>query len=229
VLGPLALGFLLGMKHALEADHVAAVAALATRSPTTGDRVKLAGLWGVGHAAALLVFGAAVIGLGLSIPPALATGLEGLVGVVLVGLGIDVIRRMRRRRVHVHAHAHGDGAVHIHAHAHEDATADHTHEHPGGMLPRALLVGTAHGLAGSAALVLLSLQVARSTAQALAYLGLFALGSIAGMCLLSLAISLPLRLVPGHPSGAHRGLEGALGVLTIVLGSWIAVGIALGR
>jgi hypothetical protein len=228
MLGPFVLGFLLGMKHALEADHVAAVAALATRSPSAGARVKLAGMWGLGHAATLFVFGAAVIALGLSVPPALANGLEGLVGVVLVVLGIDVLRRLRRRQVHVHAHHHGDGTLHLHAHAHEGAAADHTHEHPTGLLSRALVVGTVHGLAGSAALVLLSLEVARSTAQAFAYLALFGVGSIAGMCVLSLAISLPMQLAPGRLR-VHRGFEGVLGVLTIALGSWIAVGVALGR
>lgn len=226
-LAPLALGFLLGLKHALDADHVAAVAALATRAASAADRVRLSGLWGLGHAVTLFACGALLLALGAQVPPALAAALEGLVGVVLVALGVDVLRRLRRRGVHVHAHRHGDGTLHVHAHAHAHAAADHAHAHPDGLLPRAFAVGTVHGLAGSAALVLLSLEAARTTAQALAYLALFGLGSIAGMCALSLAISLPLRRVPTRAVG--RGLEGALGALTIALGSWIAVGVALGR
>lgn len=230
MVGPLLLGFLLGMKHALEADHVAAVAALATRSPSVGDRIKLAGTWGLGHAGTIVVFGAAVLALGLSLPPALAHAFEGAVGLMLIGLGADVLRRLRTRRVHFHTHQHGDGTLHFHAHAHERSPrhepGHHVHEHPRSPLPRALLVGTVHGLAGSAALVLLSLEMARSAPQAFAYVAMFAVGSLVGMCALSLAISLPLRLLPERLGLASRGLEGALGVLTIVLGSWIAVTVA---
>jgi sulfite exporter TauE/SafE len=234
MVGPLLLGFLLGMKHALEADHVAAVAALATRSPSMGERIKLAGMWGLGHAGTIVIFGALVLALGLSLPPALALAqvFEGAVGLMLIALGVDVLRRLRTRRVHFHTHQHGDGTHHFHAHAHERARphepAHHVHEHPGSPLPRALLVGTVHGLAGSAALVLLSLEVARSAPQAFAYVATFALGSLIGMCALSLAISLPLRILPARLGVATRRLEGALGLVTIALGSWIAVTVAFG-
>jgi hypothetical protein len=229
LLGPLLLGFALGARHALDADHVAAVAALATRAASAAERVKLAGMWGLGHAGTLFALGAAVIALGVSVPAGVADAFEGAVGVVLVVLGADVLRRLRARRVHFHVHEHDDGTRHFHAHAHERPAAGHAHEHPRGLLPRALLVGTVHGLAGSAALALLSLDVAGSPAQAFAYLAVFGLGSIAGMCALSLAISLPLRLLPARLGTAQVGLEGALGVLTIALGSWIAAGAALGR
>jgi hypothetical protein len=233
---PLLLGFLLGARHALDADHVAAVAALATGTSSAAERVKLAGAWGLGHAGTLLAFGVATIALGTAVPAPLVDALEGAVGVVLVLLGVGVLRRVRARRVHFHVHRHDDGTHHFHAHAHgtgddrarHETAHGHGHEHRP-PLPRALLVGTLHGLAGSAALVLLSLEVARSTAQAVAYLGLFGLGSVAGMCALSLAISLPLRLLPERLGATHRGLEGALGVFTIGLGSWIALGSALGR
>jgi cytochrome c biogenesis protein CcdA len=215
------------MKHALEADHVAGVAALATRVSSVGDRVRLAGMWGVGHAGAITVVGVAVLALGLGLPPALARGFEGMVGIMLILLGADVLRRFRSRHVHFHAHRHDDGTLHFHAHAHEPSRvhlpADHAHEHP--RTGRALLVGTAHGLAGSAALLLVSLGAAHSTADAVAYLALFGVGSIVGMCALSLAISLPLRhLSRGLGSPAHV-LEGVVGVLTIALGSWIALSV----
>jgi hypothetical protein len=149
---------------------------------------------------------------------------------VLVVLGIDVLRRLRGRQVHVHAHHHGDGLLHIHAHGHDGAPADHTHEHPAAMLPRALLVGTAHGLAGSAALVLLAVQGARSTAQALAYLALFGVGIDRRHVH---AVARDLAAVPPGPrtpwAACIAGVEGALGVFTIALGSWIAIGVALGR
>src|SRR5262249_50005490 len=151
---------------------------------------------------------------------------EVAVGIMLIVLGADVLRRLRTGRVHFHAHAHCEGEVHFHAHAHEGSGAHtmdgHTHEHQG--LPRALLVGSVHGLAGSAALVLLSLEAARSIPEALAYLALFAVGSILGMTVLSAIVSLPLRLWPHRLEPLRRGLEGALGIVTIGLGSWIALG-----
>lgn len=226
----LALGFLLGVKHALEADHVAAVAALATRRASFGERAALGGAWGVGHALMLFAVGAAVLGLGVSLSPELSRLFEAAVGVLLVALGADVLRRLRRERIHFHAHRHRDGALHLHAHAHaprEEAAHDpdaHEHEHVASPLPRALVVGGAHGLAGSAALVLVSAEAASSTAQAFGYLGAFSLGTIAGMTLLSLAISLPLRLPAPGWRGVSRGLQAALGVASIGLGLWIAIG-----
>jgi uncharacterized membrane protein len=227
ILGPLLLGFLLGMKHALEADHVAAVAALATRSSSTRERMTLAGMWGLGHAGTLVLVGTGVLALGVSLPPVLARTFEGIVGVMLIFLGVDVLRRLRRRGVHLHRHQHEDGTVHVHAHAHEGSVG-HVHVHPPRTVPRALLVGSLHGLAGSAALLVLAVGMAQSAAQAFAYLALFGLGSIVGMCALSLAISLPLRHLPHHLGSASWGLEGALGTLTIALGSWIAVAVLLG-
>jgi hypothetical protein len=229
LLAPLALGFLLGMKHALEADHVAAVAALSTRSSSVAERVKLAGMWGVGHAGTIVLAGAIVLALGLSLPPTLSSTFEAAVGVMLIVLGADVLRRLRSWRVHFHTHRHDDGTLHFHAHAHDHAPATHVHEHAASPLPRALVVGSLHGLAGSAALLLLSLEMARSALEAFGYLACFAVGSIAGMCALSLAISLPLQVLPARLAAAGRGLEGALGVLTIALGAWITVTAVLGR
>ena len=221
----LLLGLLVGMKHALEADHVAAVATLATRSGSLRERVKLASMWGVGHAGTLMLFGGTVLALGVSLPDRVARTFEGFVGLMLIALGVDVLRRLRRHGVHFHRHSHGDGREHFHAHAHHTAIASarvhHDHEHTRGLLPRALLVGTIHGLAGSAALIVLSLELTRSTAQALLYLTAFGIGSVAGMATLSLAISLPLRVASGRFGTAWRVVEGALGVVTVALGCWM--------
>ena len=98
--------------------------------------------------------------LGLSLPPALAQVLEGAVAVMLIALGLDVLRRLRRSRIHIHVHRHDGGPRHVHAHSHAgEATHDPTHHHHGhvrGVAWRAVLVGTVHGLAGSAALVLVA-------------------------------------------------------------------------
>lgn len=225
----LTLGFLLGVRHALEADHVAAVASLATRASSARQTARLAALWGVGHAAVLLVVGGLVVFLGVVLPPGLARWFEVLAGVLLALLGLDVLRRVRRQRIHFHVHRHGDGVHHLHAHAHAGEPAHahdparHRHEHPRGLLVRALVVGSVHGMAGSAALVLLSLQAVSTPGSALAYMAVFGAGAVAGMVLFSLAVAMPLRVRSRHLEGASRTLETALGAASVLIGAWMAV------
>jgi sulfite exporter TauE/SafE len=226
VIALLALGFLVGVRHALEADHLAAVASLATRSASLLDKVKVAAAWGGGHAASLLLLGALLLLLGVSLPESASRGFEFLAGVVLVGLGIDVLRRLRKQRIHFHVHRHGGGARHLHAHAHADdgahAVSDHAHAHARGLLPRALAIGGLHGLAGSGALVLVSMQLLGSGVEALAYVLLFALGSILGMVAFSVALSMSFAWSPRLLEASVGRLEGTLGVITIGIGCWMA-------
>src|SRR5258708_35938753 len=112
----LLLGLVLGMRHALEADHLAAVASLATRSKGTRGRVLQGAVWGLGHTLTLLAVGGACLLLRAAISERVAAALEAAVGGKLLRLGPDVLRRMRRRRVHLHVHRHADGTLHLHAH-----------------------------------------------------------------------------------------------------------------
>src|SRR5260221_11357185 len=193
--GILGLGFLLGMQHALEADHIAAVSSIAARRTQVGDIVKHGLTWGLGHTVTLFVFAGAAILLGHAIPEHLARPLETAVGIMLVGLGAHVLWRLWRDRVHFHAHGHGDGTVHIHAPSHagetrEHARAPHIHDH--GFRWRTLLVGLMHGMAGSAALLVLAVSQAASASAGLAYVALFGIGSMIGMGALSTVIAVPL-------------------------------------
>jgi hypothetical protein len=193
----LALGFLLGMRHALDADHLAAVATLATRSGF-GETVRQGVAWGAGHTLTLLISGGAVLLLGLAVPPKAAQGLEVAVGVMLVVLGADVLRQLRRARIHFHEHEPPPRRA---------------------SLPlRALLVGMVHGMAGSAALVLLSLEAMPSAPWGLAYIAIFGLGSIIGMALFSAAIAVPLRLSSRRLNQAHGALAAVVGLATMALG-----------
>jgi sulfite exporter TauE/SafE len=223
----LILGFFLGVRHALEADHVAAVASLATRSSSLANTVRVAAAWGVGHTMTLVVFGSILLALDASLAPDAGRILESIVGVMLVVLGVDVLRRLYRKRIHLHVHRHEDGVHHLHAHGHDEIALHdpehHDHDHVSGLLPRALLVGGVHGMAGTAALTLLSLQTLHSVGWAFVYLALFGVGSILGMVLFSVAISLPLRFSARHLVWASNGLQAALGVVTLLLGGWIAV------
>src|ERR1700730_486397 len=106
--GILGIGFLLGMRHALEADHIAAVSSIAARRTGVRDIVKHGLTWGLGHTLTLFAFAGAAILLGHGIPEKLATPLETAVVVMLVGLGAHLFWRLWRDRVHVHAHRHDD-------------------------------------------------------------------------------------------------------------------------
>jgi len=223
--GILGLGFLLGMQHALEADHIAAVSSIAARRSDISDIVKHGLTWGLGHTLTLFVFAGAAILLGHAIPETWSRPLETAVGIMLVGLGAHVLWRLWRVRVHFHRHSHGDGTVHVHAHSHAREKsrqavphARAAHEHAHGFRWRTLLVGLMHGMAGSAALLLLAVSQAASPAVGLIYVALFGVGSMVGMGALSSVIAVPLAVSARWLTFANRGLQGAVGVVTIAIG-----------
>jgi ABC-type nickel/cobalt efflux system permease component RcnA len=221
MLGILGLGFLLGMQHALEADHIAAVSSIAARRSHVGDIVKHGLTWGLGHTLTLFVFAGAALLLGHTIPESLSRPLETAVGIMLVGLGAHVLWRLWRDRVHFHAHGHGDGTVHIHAHSHAGKTAAHArdaHAHERGFRWRTLLVGLMHGMAGSAALLMLTVSQASSPAVGLGYVALFGIGSMIGMGVLSTFIAVPLAVSARWLTWTNRGLQGAVGLVTVAIG-----------
>ncbi len=219
----LLLGFVLGMRHAVETDHVAAVASLATRSNGLGESMRQGAAWGLGHTLTLFVFGGLVLVLDVVMPETLARGLEFAVGLMLVGLGADVLWRLGRERIHFHTHRHADGEVHFHAHSHAGERGHdpdrHAHGHADRFPVRAMLVGLMHGMAGSAALIILTLQTVQSPWAGLAYIALFGAGSIAGMALLSVAIAVPLRLSAKGLTWLHNGLQAVVGIATVAIGA----------
>ena len=219
--GILGLGFLLGMQHALEADHIAAVSSIAARRSQLGDIVRHGLTWGLGHTLTLFAFAGAAILLGRAIPPSVARPMETAVGVMLVGLGAHVLWRLWRDRVHFHRHGHGDGTVHYHAHSHAGEAAPHAraaHAHQHGFRWRTLLVGLMHGMAGSAALLVLAVSQASSPAVGLGYVALFGIGSMIGMGALSTVIAVPLLVSARWLTSANRGLQGVVGLVTIAIG-----------
>jgi hypothetical protein len=219
--GILGLGFLLGMQHALEADHIAAVSSIAARRSQVGDIVRHGLTWGLGHTLTLFVFAGAALLLGHTIPESLSRPIETAVGIMLVGLGAHVLWRLWRDRVHFHSHGHGDGTVHIHAHSHAGETAAYArnaHAHDHGFRWRTLLVGLMHGMAGSAALLMLTVSQASSPAVGLGYVALFGIGSMIGMGALSTFIAVPLAVSARWLTWTNRGLQGAVGLVTVAIG-----------
>ena len=221
MLGILGLGFLLGMQHALEADHVAAVSSIAARRDDVADIVKHGLTWGIGHTLTLFVFAGAALVLDQAIPEHLERRVETAVGVMLVGLGAHVLWQLWRDRVHFHRHRHHDGTVHLHAHSHPGETMNHdraSHSHAHGVRWRTLLVGLMHGMAGSAALLVLTVAQAPSAAVGLGYVALFGIGSMIGMGALSTVIAVPLALSARWLTWANRGLQAAVGSVTMAIG-----------
>lgn len=222
-IGLLSLGFLIGMRHAMETDHLAAVASLATRSRSVSDTIRQGAVWGMGHTITLFAFGSLVLLLDAVVPEVLAQSLEFLVGLMLLGLGTDVLRRLLRDRIHFHVHRHADGRLHYHAHSHagesgHPAVHRHGHGKSHDFPLRALFVGVMHGMAGSAPLILLTLQAVHSPLAGMVYIALFGIGSIAGMAAMSVIIAIPLRYSASGLTWLHSGLQAVIGVITLVVG-----------
>lgn len=219
LLTTLSMGFLLGLVHALEADHVISVTTIVSQHRTLG-RASLAGVfWGLGHTTTLLLVGLLVIVFKITIAQPVALFLEFAVGVVLVALGVSVVKGYITGKVHAHAHQH-HGVTHLHFHSHA-GREDHDHEHWAAHHGRSLLVGMVHGLAGSAALMLLVLATIPTPLWGLLYILVFGAGSILGMVCVSTAIGLPFLITVESHAPIHRWLRMGTGLASIAYGFFI--------
>lgn len=215
----LGLGFLLGLRHALDADHVVAVSTIVAQTRNLAKAAVVGIFWGLGHTLTLGLVGLIVLFGGLSLPEPFEKGAEFLVGVVLVLLGASTLYGLRRGRLHLHPHRHDlEEHVHFHSHAHESS---HEHEHPKRLGLRPLLVGMVHGLAGSAALLLLVLAEMTSPILGVFYILLFGAGSIVGMLLVSLAIGLPVAWTARSLQGGYRAIAALAGIASLAFGAWL--------
>jgi high-affinity nickel permease len=217
----LGVGFLLGLRHALDADHVVAVSAFVSQERGLLRACVRGAFWGLGHTLALLAVGIAVVAFKLTIRPELERGVDTLVALVLIGLGGHVLlRALATGGLHRHAHAHGS-LVHTHLHAHGHAQAGHEHAHLSHLFrgaPQPLLMGLLHGLAGSGALMLLVLTTLSSPAAARLYVVVFGVGSTLGMLMLSGLISVPFVLWAGDRRALALVLRLAIGAASVIVG-----------
>ncbi len=221
----LLLGFLIGMRHALEADHVAAVASLVTGNTSFKSTVLHGAVWGVGHTITLLVFGSVALIVDGIIPNDFARTLEFAVGIMLILLGIDVLYRLNKKRIHFHAHKHGEEVKHFHAHSHDENKPHdqdkHEHKHKEPFPKRALYIGLMHGMAGSAALIILTLNTVETPLMALSYIAFFGIGSILGMALLSMVIAVPLKYSATKINWLYNAMHISVAFVTVGIGSMI--------
>ncbi len=215
------LGLLLGIQHALDPDHLIAVSTIVSEQRNFKWASLIGAFWGLGHTTTLFLVGVIVIGLRVTIPPRLGSGLELLVALMLVILGINVLRKsFGAERVHLHAHSHNP-ETHAHFHVHEDPKQDHAHGHTFKAMRRPFIVGMVHGLAGSAALMLLVLSTIESPLGGLLYIFIFGLGSVGGMLLLSGIISLPFILTAQRFTLMNRWIRVIAGSASLCFGLFL--------
>lgn len=226
----LAFGFVLGLKHAVEADHLAAVSTIVSERRSLLSSSLVGALWGVGHTISLLVVGLAIILFRFEISAGTAQALEFGVGLMLVALGINALRKLRRGgRLHLHVHQHGARA-HVHPHLHDGAPEADSNTHHGLRLGvRPLIIGMIHGLAGSASLMLLVLSTISSPLVEVVFIVIFGVGSIGGMMLMSTLVSLPVYLTAQRFNRAHLALHGLAGLFSLSFGLFMIYEIGFGQ
>jgi ABC-type nickel/cobalt efflux system permease component RcnA len=192
VLLGLAVAIALGMRHALEPDHLVALTTLLAGGPETGPRsaVGFGAAWGAGHGLSLLAFGAPVIVVTARLPTDVERGAEVAVGLLIVLLAVRVLVRWRRGGFHFHEHDHG-GARHVHVHGHSGPGHGHGHVHR--TAAGAFGIGLVHGTGGSAGATVLVLASADSGVAAVGMLVLIAGGAAVAMAGFSGALAVCLH------------------------------------
>ncbi len=218
----LTLGFVLGLRHALDPDHLVAVSTFVTEERGL-LRSSLVGIyWGMGHTAALLVFGSALLVFRIVVAPRTSQFLEFLVGCMLVILGVRVLLHVRKSdALHIHTHEH-DGTLHSHLHIH---LGERGHEHQHHTLQfgkKPFVVGVVHGLAGTAAVLLLVVGAIPSLLLAFGTILIFGVGTIGGMMAMSILMSVPLALAAGRWLAMERAVRLAAGLFSLGFGVFLA-------
>lgn len=232
----LILGFLLGLKHATDADHVVAVSTIVNESRNAWRGLWVGGSWGLGHSAPLIVVGIAILVMKETILrryEAVALYFEFGVGIMLVLLGIQVFWNLRKGKLHVHQHSHGSGPhMHIHAsHRQGKEPQAETHEFFRFGKPtfrvKSFMIGVVHGLAGSAAVMLVLLPQISSFWVGIGYLVLFGIGTIFSMSAITLILGVPFALSHSF-SRMNRIVSYAAGLTSILFGVFLMTELSLG-
>ena len=239
------------MRHAMDPDHVVAVATIVSRERSLWSAGLIGGLWGIGHTVTVALVGGAIILFDVVIPPRLGLAMEFAVALMLILLGTLNLAGMVRKADGARAPSEDDARLHAHHHSHHDYVHEHPHGHEPGAhghrasqtplarldamfgrlggyrVVRPVVVGVVHGLAGSAAVALLVLATIRDPRWAVAYLLLFGAGTIVGMMFVTAAISLPFAYAEGRFVRAHRHLRVATSLLSIAFGLFLAYEIGI--
>jgi ABC-type nickel/cobalt efflux system permease component RcnA len=212
------IGVLLGLRHATDPDHVAAVATLAAGARDRAARraAELGLAWGLGHATTLFACGLPILLLEMYLPERVQQAAETAIAGVIVFLAVRLLVRWRRGAFHVHEHDH-DGVAHVHVHSHVRRRR-HAHAHRARTRAGAFAIGLAHGIGGSAGVGVLIVASVESAALAVLSLALLAAFTAVSMCALSTGFG--LALVSRPVRNAWRGVAPALGAASLAFGVW---------
>jgi len=227
-LSMLGFGFVLGLKHALDPDHMAAVSTIVSQSNSVKRSSLVGTFWGLGHTLSLLCAGVVVIALKVQISERVALWMEFAVALMLIFLGLKAtLRSFRGWKLHRHRHTH-DGTTHTHLHLHRDRDEHvHRHRHLIGLGARPFFVGMVHGMAGSAALMILVLATIPSAIVGLVYIAVFGLGSVGGMLIMSSLISLPFVFAQKYFKVLGEAMQLIVGLSSVTFGVFMAWQIGL--
>ena len=244
IIAVVAFGFLLGLKHATDADHVVAVANIVGKERNIWQSIWLGASWGAGHSVPLLILGTVVLisnEIAIERYEAIAPFLEVGVGIMLVYLGVSAAWNVLRGKLHIHQHDHGVGP-HVHVHATHPPQASHarlpqhkpnSNNHNSFFIlgrpvfrVKSFAIGIVHGLAGSAAVMVVLLPTIDSTLTGLGYIVLFSIGTMLSMAILTIFLALPFKI-----SAARQTLNQAItltaSILSIALGAVLITEIIL--
>jgi len=224
----LGLGVILGLRHALDPDHIMAVSTIVSETKSVRRSSLVGTCWGLGHMISLLIAGVLVIALKMQISDRMALRLEFTVALMLIALGVKaMLKSWRGWKLHVHRHTH-DGSTHTHLHVHHPGEEhQHRHRHLIGSGVRPFLVGMMHGMAGSAALMILVLATIPSAIAGLIYIAVFGLGSVGGMLIMSSLISLPFVFAKKYFRLLGEAMQLAVGLSSVAFGFFLVWQIGL--
>lgn len=213
------LGLTVGIQHAFEPDHIAAVSTQISKSKVIQKSTirllkesftkssALGVFWGAGHTTTLVLIGFLVYALAITIQDQVFSGLEFVVGMVLIFLGTNTV--LSRKFRHRHPHQHKDGTIHFDEHTHDDSEHNHTH--------RSYFIGLVHGLAGSGSIVVLTAATLNNVGMVLGFIVIFGIGSIIGMTLVGSLMGIPL-IFANKIGTIQKTFRYVTGILSLIIG-----------
>lgn len=230
----LLVAVLLGLRHATDPDHLAAVTSLVASGKERAGRAagKLGLFWGLGHATTLFAFGLPIVLLNEYLPERVQQGAETAIALVIVALAVRLLHRWRKGNFHMHPHEHA-GTPHTHVHGHAERISSppparerdrhrHAHPHRSRTPLGAFAIGLVHGMGGSAGVGVLILATVDSTPLAIVALALLAVFTAVSMVVLSTGFG--LTLVSRPVRSAFNGIAPVLGLASLAFGVWYGLG-----
>ena len=205
--------FILGFSHAFEPDHMAVVSNYVHRSPSFMRSAVMGISWGSGHTVTLMIAGIILMVFKIAIPEHISGYFEYLIGLLLLGFGVNIFYRLIKSRTHIHLHDH-EGKKHLHFHSHADQK-DHEHSH------RSFLFGILHGLAGTSSLMLVVISSIDSYELGISFILVFGIGSIIGMLLFSLTLWLSFNFTFKSFPSVNRSASFLTAVFSLLVGTQI--------